>query len=88
MDAKRKPNVLWAQVSDKVFLTLDLQEAEKPNVQLLNDKNERGQIIFRYVYLPEYCNGHRVIGRYTATKDLERSVRKRIPFRHAALSFQ
>lgn len=47
MDAKRKPNVLWAQVSDKVFLTLDLQEAEKPNVQLKNE-DEHGRITFRY----------------------------------------
>ena len=46
MDQKRKPNVLWAQVSDKVFLTLDLQEAEKPNVQL-NNKEEHGRISFR-----------------------------------------
>lgn len=47
MDEKRKPNVLWAQVSDKVFLTLDLQEAEKPKVQLVNDKEEHGKILFR-----------------------------------------
>lgn len=49
MDEKRKPNILWAQVSDKVFLTLDLQEAEKPKVQLINDEKEHGKIIFKYV---------------------------------------
>lgn len=47
MEERRKPNCLWAQASDKVFLTLDLQEAEKPKVQLLNDESEHGKIIFR-----------------------------------------
>jgi prostaglandin-E synthase len=37
--AARNPNVLWAQLSDKVFLTLDIQEAEKPVVNVTNNDN-------------------------------------------------
>jgi hypothetical protein len=44
--AARNPNVLWAQMSDKVFLTLDIQEAEKPVVNLTNHENT-GNISFK-----------------------------------------
>ena len=63
MDAKRKPNVLWAQVSDKVFLTLDLQEAEKPNVQLKNEE-EHGRITFRCAFLVDEVLPARRSGRW------------------------
>ena len=44
--AARNPNVLWAQLRDKVFLTLDIQEAEKPVVNVTN-KDATGNISFK-----------------------------------------
>ena len=47
MTSPRNPNVLWAQRSDKVYLTIDVQEAEKPQVKLENDESGHGHVLFK-----------------------------------------
>ena len=50
----RKPNVLWAQSKDKIFFTIDVQEAERPQVKLDNDSEGTGVVTFRYVIRSQY----------------------------------
>jgi hypothetical protein len=42
------PTVKWAQLRDKVYLTIDVQDCKGPKVDLTNDdKVEHGRLVFR-----------------------------------------
>lgn len=42
------PTVKWAQLRDKVYLTIDVQDCKGPKVDLTNDdKGEHGRLVFR-----------------------------------------
>lgn len=45
--ATRVPNILWAQRTATVYLTIDLQEAENPQVKLENADEGHGRVIFK-----------------------------------------
>lgn len=45
--AARKPNILWAQRSEKVFLTVDVQEAVKPQIKVENAASGNGRVTFK-----------------------------------------
>ena len=43
----RLPQVLWAQQSDRLFLTIDLQDSKDPTVKLTNDAAGKcGRVFF------------------------------------------
>lgn len=43
--------MLWAQNKDKVFFTIDVQEAERPKVTVDNGNDGNGIVTFRSVYI-------------------------------------
>lgn len=49
--AARKPNLLWAERSDKLFLTIDVQDAgaSKPLVKVEEATSGNGRVIFKCV---------------------------------------
>lgn len=42
----RLPQVLWAQQSDRLFLTIDLQDSKDPQIKLNNDSEKKCGTVF------------------------------------------